>query len=191
MKKILKSNKNKIESLKVSYETKMGRVRDESATIIGKLSNVVVEQTNSKAVCLQLCEKKIEENKEKMECEIEEINCRHNIETVSLKNTIKEHEERRDRMEWIFGRHVDNPFIKNLSQISAEDLCEYFRQTQLIIQKSSTIRIIAEDEKKKQERISHDLKEEMADIKQQLDDAKDTILDLPHQNEDTSLELND
>ena len=136
IKKIQKSNKKKNKSLKVSYETNLGRVRDKSATIIGKLSNPVVEQTNSKAACLQLCEKKIEENKEKMECE---INCCHNIETVSLKNKIKEHEERRDRMEWIFGRQVDNPFIKNLSQISMEDLCGYLQQTQLIIQKLSMI----------------------------------------------------
>ena len=156
----------------------MERVRDEGATIIGELRDAVIELADSNAASLQLCEKKIEENKEKMESEIEEINCRHNIETVSLKNTIKEHEERRDRMEWIFGRHVDNLFIKNLSQISVEDLCEYFRQTQLIIQKSSTIRIIAEDEKKKQERISNELKEEMEVMKQQLDDAKDMILDL-------------
>ena len=51
--------------------------------------------------------------------------------------------------------------------------------------------MIAEEEKKEQERISHDLKEEMADMKQQLNDAKDMILDLWRQNEDTPLELND
>ena len=51
--------------------------------------------------------------------------------------------------------------------------------------------MIVEEDKKEQKRICHYLKEEMADMKQQLDNAKDTILDLWQQNEDTPLELND
>ena len=84
-----KSNQNMIKLLKELHAKRTERIKDTGAILISKLSNVVVEQMNSKAACLELCEKKIEEKKEKPECKIEEINCSHDTEIVLLKKEIK------------------------------------------------------------------------------------------------------
>ena len=102
IKNFKKSNKNIIELLKELNTTKIERVKDNSATSISLLSNVLKEEMNSKTACLQLCEK-IEENKKPMECDIVKLKCDHNNEIVLLKNEFKVHEEKQDRMEWIFG----------------------------------------------------------------------------------------
>ena len=88
---------------KKSYEKRIKRVTDTGAALVSKLSDAVIELANSKAASLQLCEKKIEENKKQHECDIVKLKCDHNIEIVLLKNELKVHEEKQDRMEWIFG----------------------------------------------------------------------------------------
>ena len=218
IKSINKSNKIMVELIKTSYEKRIERVKDTGATLISKLSDAVVEQTNSNAACLQLCEKKIEENKKQHECDIAKLNCEHNTETVSLKKEIKEHEEKRDRLEWIFGRQTDNPFLKNvgndkentmnfldevsknLAGVSPEDLRKYFLQTQSIIQQSAVLRLEAEQRtavvtmeaeqsNKDLRRICCDQKQQLVDMKERLDKALDTILDQQKQIKETPVQF--
>ena len=49
-----------------------------------------------------------------MDCKIEQMKFCHNIQIVLLKNQLKVHEEKRYKMEWIFGRQTENPFQKNV-----------------------------------------------------------------------------
>ena len=203
IKSIKKLHKNTIKLLNKSNTRKMERLKEDTTTIISSLSSALEESTNN----LNSHEKEIEENKEEMECKIEEMKCRHNTQIVSLKNQLKVHEEKRYKMEWIFGRQTENPFLKNVGSekdnsinfldqvskqvgtISPEDLCKYFLQTQSIIQQSAMLRMEAEQGKDDLERICSDQKQQMIDMKQRLDNAIDTILDLQQQNKETPLQF--
>ena len=128
------------------------------------------------------------------------MKCHHNTQIVSLKNQLKVHEEKWYKMEWIFGRQMENPFLKNVGSeknnsinfldqvskqvgtISPEDLRKYFLQTQSIIQQSAMLRMEAEQGKEDLEQICSDQKQQMIDMKQRLDNAINTILDLQQQN---------
>ena len=117
------------------------------------------------------------------------------------------HEEKQDKMGWIFGQQMKILFLKNvgnnknnsikfldqvskqLGTISPEDICKYFLQTQSIIQQLMILRMEVEQGKKYLERICYDQKEEIADMKQQFDNTIDTVLDLQQQNKETPLQF--
>ena len=183
IKSINKLHKRTIKLLKTSNTTKIERGKGNSATLPNLLSSALKEERNCKTTCLELREKKIEENKKQMECDIMKLKCDHNTEIVLLKNELKVHEEKQDRMEWIFGQQMENPFLKNvnsdkdntiifldqvskqLAVISLEDLCKYFLQTQSIIQQSEILRMEAEQDKEDLQQICSEQKQQMIDMK--------------------------
>lgn len=203
IKNIKKLNKNMIKLLKTSHATKIERVKDQSAMLISSLSSAVTEERNRRTACVELCEKKIEENKKQHECEIVKLKCDHDTEIVSLKNNLKVHEEKRDRMEWIFRQRTKDLFLKNLNSnknniinfldqvskqlaaVSLEDLSKYFLQTQSIIQQLAMLQMEAEERNEDLQQISSDQTQQLADMKERLDNAIDTILDQQQQNKET------
>ena len=93
------------------------------------------------------------------------------------------HEEKQDKMEWIFGQQMEILFLKNvgnnkdnsinfldqvskqLGTISPKDICKYFLQTQSKIQQLMILRMKVEQVKEYLERICYAQKEEIADMK--------------------------
>ena len=74
MKSIKETNIKKIELIKEANTKKIKQIKDYNATIISSLSNSLEHQIN----CLELCEKKVEENQKEIECDIVNIKCHYN-----------------------------------------------------------------------------------------------------------------
>ena len=84
-----KLHKNIIKSLNKLNSKKIETFKDNTVTLISSLSGVLKKERNCKTICVELCEKKIEENKKEMECDIVKLKHDHNTEIVLLKNQLK------------------------------------------------------------------------------------------------------